>query len=74
MTRRMASNLARLAHRLYKATVSPWLGEVCRFQPSCSDYAVAAIERHGALKGCFLALWRVIRCNPLCRGGDDPVP
>ena len=46
----------------------------CRFIPTCSAYAIEAIETHGAFKGFFLSLWRVIRCNPLCKGGYDPVP
>ncbi|MBB5295896.1 membrane protein insertion efficiency factor YidD [Deinococcus metallilatus] len=46
----------------------------CRFTPTCSQYAVEAIERHGALKGGWLAAWRVMRCNPLVPGGFDPVP
>ena len=46
----------------------------CRFVPTCSQYAVEAIEKHGLWKGGALALWRVLRCNPLCRGGYDPAP
>jgi len=46
----------------------------CRYSPSCSEYAVIAIETHGALKGSLLALWRVLRCNPFSKGGCDPVP
>ncbi|MBB5235062.1 membrane protein insertion efficiency factor YidD [Deinococcus budaensis] len=46
----------------------------CRFTPTCSQYAVEAVERHGALKGGWLAAWRVLRCNPLVPGGFDPVP
>jgi len=47
---------------------------MCRFEPSCSRYALDALERHGALKGALLAVWRVLRCNPLSKGGYDPVP
>jgi len=47
---------------------------VCRFQPSCSQYAVEALQTHGPLRGVALAVWRILRCNPLCPGGYDPVP
>lgn len=46
----------------------------CRFTPTCSAYALEAIEVHGAFKGILLAIWRILRCNPLCKGGFDPVP
>lgn len=49
-------------------------GAECRFTPTCSQYAIAAIEKHGALRGAGLALWRIFRCNPFCAGGYDPVP
>jgi len=60
--------------RGYKRYVSPWLGNRCRFHPSCSDYARVAIERHGAVCGCLMASTRLLRCQPLCEGGMDPVP
>ncbi len=61
--------------RLYRAVLSPMLGAgKCRFSPTCSEYAHEAIEVHGALKGSLLAVWRILRCQPLCRGGYDPVP
>lgn len=60
--------------RGYKRFISPLLGDNCRFYPSCSAYAMQAIEVHGAVKGCILAAWRLLRCNPLCKGGLDPVP
>ena len=61
--------------RFYQRAISPMLGANCRFEPSCSRYAHTAIERHGALKGSLLATWRIVRCNPLSRGGQiDPVP
>jgi putative membrane protein insertion efficiency factor len=63
-----------LALRGYQLVVSPWLGPACRFEPTCSRYAVAAIERHGLVKGCYLALRRIGRCHPLGGCGYDPVP
>jgi len=59
---------------LYRRFVSPSLPRLCRFEPSCSAYAREALVRHGAAKGSVLAAWRVLRCNPACRGGYDPVP
>ena len=69
----MRRPLLALVHA-YRRWVSPGLPPMCRFLPSCSAYAVEAIERHGALKGAILAAWRVLRCNPLSKGGHDPVP
>lgn len=60
--------------KFYKAVVSPLLPPACRFLPTCSEYALEAIDKHGALKGSCLALRRVLRCHPLCEGGFDPVP
>ena len=60
--------------RAYQVLLSPFLGDSCRFTPSCSAYAMEAIEKHGALKGSWLALKRIGRCHPLCDGGYDPVP
>lgn len=60
--------------RLYQRFLSPLKPPMCRFSPTCSQYAVEAIEMHGFLRGLVLALWRVLRCNPLVRGGYDPVP
>ncbi len=60
--------------RGYQYAISPLFGANCRFYPSCSDYAREAVERHGALKGSWLALRRVARCHPYHSGGFDPVP
>ena len=66
--------LIRFLIRAYQLTVSPLLGARCRFYPSCSHYALEAIERHGVWRGSWLAVRRVARCHPLCDGGYDPVP
>ena len=60
--------------RLYRVTLSGWLGGQCRFYPTCSHYAEAAIRAHGALRGSALTAWRIARCGPFTRGGFDPVP
>jgi putative membrane protein insertion efficiency factor len=60
--------------RLYKRWLSPLLGPSCRFHPSCSDYARIAVTRFGPWRGSLLAGWRLLRCQPLCTGGEDPVP
>ena len=60
--------------RGYQLAISPWLGRNCRFHPTCSLYTLEAIERHGALKGLWLGLRRVLRCHPFHPGGHDPVP
>ena len=60
--------------RTYQLLLSPLLGHNCRFYPSCSHYAIEAIEGHGPLKGAWLALRRVLRCHPWHPGGVDPVP
>ena len=60
--------------RCYKKYISPGLGDHCRFIPTCSTYAVEAIQTHGAVKGLILTVWRILRCNPLGGQGFDPVP
>lgn len=60
--------------KAYQLTLSPFLGRCCRFHPSCSAYALEAVERHGALNGSWLALRRIGRCHPWHEGFDDPVP
>jgi putative membrane protein insertion efficiency factor len=59
---------------VYKRWVSPALPAACRFVPTCSEYAMEAVERHGAMRGGLLAAWRILRCQPLARAGYDPVP
>jgi putative membrane protein insertion efficiency factor len=60
--------------RGYRLLLSPWLGSSCRFEPTCSAYALQALEDHGAAAGTYLAAARVLRCHPWCEGGLDPVP
>jgi putative membrane protein insertion efficiency factor len=60
--------------RFYRAAISPHHQPCCRFTPTCSQYALEAVEKYGAVKGGCLALGRILRCNPLCKGGYDPVP
>ncbi|WP_200860092.1 membrane protein insertion efficiency factor YidD [Pseudoalteromonas ruthenica] len=60
--------------RGYQKWISPLLGPSCRFNPSCSSYALQAIKMHGAIKGSWLATKRIVKCHPLHAGGDDPVP
>ncbi|MBR5314714.1 MAG: membrane protein insertion efficiency factor YidD [Clostridia bacterium] len=61
--------------RLYQKYLSPLKQKpTCRFTPTCSQYAIEALEIHGFFKGSILSVWRILRCNPFCRGGYDPVP
>lgn len=71
---RSVALLIALPIRLYRAVVSPWLPAACRFHPSCSAYAVQALEVHGPLRGLYLAARRILRCHPFHEGGLDPVP
>lgn len=79
--RRLGHWCARLPQRVligvvqgYRLLLSPWLGSGCRFTPSCSAYALEALQRHGAGAGSYLTLRRLVRCHPWCDGGHDPVP
>jgi putative membrane protein insertion efficiency factor len=58
----------------YRILLSPWLGSSCRFQPTCSAFALQALQLHGAAAGSYLTLTRLARCHPWCPGGQDPVP
>ena len=58
---------------IYRKFISPLKKPCCRFYPTCSAYAVEAVKKYGALKGGSMALWRIARCNPFCKGGYDPV-
>jgi putative membrane protein insertion efficiency factor len=66
--------LARLVIRLYQLTLSPFIGNQCRFHPTCSHYALQAIEHHGLIRGAWLTARRLGRCHPFHPGGFDPVP
>lgn len=60
--------------KIYQVVHRPFYSGVCRFHPTCSHYAIEAIETHGVIKGVGLAIWRILRCQPFARGGFDPVP
>ena len=60
--------------KVYQVLVSPWMPQVCRYQPTCSRYAMDALRKHGAIKGSWLAVSRLLRCAPWGRSGYDPVP
>ena len=60
--------------RLYRIFISPLLGSNCRHTPTCSEYGIIALKKHGVFKGIFLTAKRVLKCNPLFKGGYDPVP
>ena len=58
---------------IYKAVLSPFLPPACRFEPTCSEYVRQAVEKYGAVKGTWLGLVRILRCQPFCKGGHDPL-
>jgi putative membrane protein insertion efficiency factor len=70
----VAARVLRAVIRFYKRRISPGLPPSCRFIPTCSEYAYEAIGKYGAIKGGLMAAWRILRCNPFCKGGYDPVP
>ena len=68
------ARIVALPVRAYRLLLSPWVGHACRFQPTCSAYALEALEQHGALRGSWLTLRRIGRCHPWGSWGYDPVP
>lgn len=72
--RRLAIAPFTLPIRLYRVTLSPFVGGQCRYEPTCSRYALEAYHTHGPIKGTRLTLWRLARCHPFIKGGYDPVP
>jgi len=59
--------------QLYKTLISPFLPPACRFEPTCSTYMIQAVEKYGAIKGTWMGVKRILRCQPFCKGGYDPV-
>ena len=70
----MMQRLLILLVKGYRLLLSPWLGSACRFEPTCSQYSLQALQQHGAAAGTWLTLGRLARCHPWCSGGHDPVP
>ena len=70
----MVRKLLILPIRVYQLVISPLLPPRCRFYPTCSQYAIEALQKHGAIRGGWLALKRILKCHPLHPGGVDPVP
>ena len=60
--------------RLYRVLLSPWVGGQCRFYPTCSAYTIEALDTHGAAAGAYLGVVRILRCQPWCEGGHEPIP
>lgn len=60
--------------RLYKTFLSPFLPSGCRFEPTCSIYTMQAVEKYGVMRGTWLGIKRILRCQPFCKGGHDPIP
>lgn len=60
--------------KAYQLVLSPFFGQQCRFYPTCSQYSVEAIQKHGALRGTYYTVHRLARCHPWCAGGHDPIP
>ena len=71
---RLARRIAVIPIKIYQKYISPLKPPCCRYYPSCSSYALQAVEKHGIVKGVVLGSWRLLRCNPLAKGGVDYVP
>ena len=71
--RRLPQRAVLLLLRAYKWAISPMLPPACKYVPTCSEYAMEAVERYGAVRGGFMAAWRLLRCHPFAKGGYDPV-
>lgn len=74
MTTDMMKRLLIVLIRFYRRSISPLKSTKCPYHPTCSEYGLEAVEKFGAFRGSFLALWRIVRCNPFSHGGYDPVP
>lgn len=74
MMMRLARRIAVIPIKIYQKYISPLKPPCCRYYPSCSSYALQAVEKHGIVKGVVLGSWRLLRCNPLAKGGVDYVP
>lgn len=70
----LGARILSLPVKAYRLIFSPWVGHNCRYQPTCSAYALEALEKHGAIKGGWLAVRRILRCHPWGKSGYDPVP
>ncbi|MBA2116648.1 membrane protein insertion efficiency factor YidD [Bremerella alba] len=68
----LLAELMIFAVRCYQYTLSPWVGQACRFQPTCSNYFIGAVRKHGPVSGALRGGWRILRCNPFCKSGFDP--
>ncbi len=73
VVRRASQRMLVLLAELYQAILSPLLGGQCRFSPTCSNYFIEAVDKRGPIRGMLMGLWRILRCNPLGKGGYDPV-
>ncbi len=59
--------------KVWDYAFSPWLSFKCRFTPTCSEYGITALKKYGLIKGGYLTIWRILRCNPFCKGGEDRI-